>query len=173
MTWSKLSNVLNCNREEISFVPLGGTYGQRNCTPLHTWAEESVCCGSSAVLFLTEQPLLGAVWDLTVWQDSCHRHMVCNINNSANARFFNSGPQTQAPSTRAKTIFIPPFSLAAFQEYLCKLNTSSCRNAVLHIQGHCMALVLHQIKKKTRRSMASSWWAIQTNSRGGESSQTF
>ena len=27
---------------------------------------------------------------------------------------------TEAPSTRAKTIFSPPFSLAAFQEYLRK-----------------------------------------------------
>ena len=37
-----------------------------------------------------------------------------------------------------------PFSFDAFQEYLRKdrLVAKTCRNAVVHIQGHCVALVL-------------------------------
>ena len=47
----------------------------------------------------------------------------------------------KAPSTRAETVFSPPFSFDALQEYLRKdgdipaSNASSCSNAVEHIQG--------------------------------------
>ena len=73
-----------------------------------------------------------------------------------------------------KQSFPPPFSLTAFQEFLYKdelIAESSCRNAVVHIHALYVALVLHQKKKTTRRSMRIKHArCIQTYSRGGESS---
>ena len=49
-------------------------------------------------------------------------------------------------------------------------NASSGRNAVVHIQGHCVALVLQQKKKKTLVEHGHQACALCTNSQGGEGS---